>query len=175
MVGPTPGCAQAMWSAPRPECVAWLLHVACCCGAKSIRTRSAAADPTGSDGGTHHGERRGRHRADQSDGDRCTACRGEERSARCCAAKPGAAPHQYDGMKSTSPGCRVTFCQNESRTKTTRVHRVAMPVRLRLRSSTQSEYRAARHLSARPACTGRICTECARNRVLSILTSGTGE
>jgi hypothetical protein len=69
MVGPTPGCAQAMWSAPRPECVAWLLHVACCCGAKSIRTRSAAADPTGSDGGTDHCEWRGRHRADQSDGD----------------------------------------------------------------------------------------------------------
>jgi hypothetical protein len=45
------------------------LHVACCCGAKSIPTRSAAADPTGSDGGTDHCEWRGRHRADQSDGD----------------------------------------------------------------------------------------------------------
>ena len=65
-------------------------------------------------------------------------------------------PRRLGGTKCT-PGCRHSLPKLSSNKI---MRRVAMPVRPRLRTSTQSEYRAATPLCA--ARTGRICADCAR-------------
>ena len=146
------------------------LHVACCCGAKSIRTRSAAADPTGSDGGTDHCEWRGRHRADQSDGDtwHAAATRRNEVHARMpsLSAKTKFKQNHAQSRLACSNRCRCAHACVRVRNPST------VPRRLSARRARGGF--ARNHCAARPQCSRWILTSTNRRTAWSSVAGAGG-